>query len=458
MQLKLYCPVTFALLYLAVSAQNQTITAKPTENSQLLEPAAVAIADARKFNFHFQTTYIYQYKPAFYSPYSAAHSLLGMEEKQNSLTATLYAGMKLWKGAEIYINPEIAGGSGLSGAFGLAASTNGETYRVGDPSPTLYLARLFLRQTIALGAESSGVEDGANQISCQLPYKYIQFLLGKYCLGDIFDNNVYSNSPRAQFMNWAIMNNAAWDYASNVRGYNYAFTTILRLSEYILKASVSLMPTVPNGTILNTNLREEYAINGEAGKTYKIGNKPGNIRLLGYYNYAGMGNYKQAITTLDSDGVPDIAATRSAGRHKIGFGINADQQISETVGLFGRIGWDDGKTETWCYTESDRTLSAGISINGKRWKRKDDQIGFALVTDGLSSAHRNYLASGGFGFELGDRKLNYGHETATELYYSLKPASIPIWLSADYQFVMNPGYNKDRGPVNVFSFRLHLEL
>ena len=412
-----------------------------------------------KFNLHFQTTYIYQYKPAFYAAYSGQHSLQSTGEKQNSLTATLFVGIKLWKGGDIYINPEIAGGNGLSGAFGLAASTNGETYRVGNPAPTLYLARGYFKQSFALSATSTALEDATNQIKCQLPTQYIQFFLGKLCLGDLFDNNNYSNAPRNQFMNWAIMNNGAWDYASNVRGYNYVAAAILQLSNnFIYKASVSLLPPVPNGADLNTELTQEYAINAEIDKAYKIDNKAGNVRLLGYYNYGNFGDYKQALTTPDSAGSPDIAATRRASRHKIGFGINADQQINETIGVFARIGWNDGKTETWCYTESDRTISVGVSSNGNKWKRKDDNIGIAIVADGLSMDHKNYLAAGGLGFEIGDGKLNYGYETATELFYSFKPSSCPIWLSADYQFIINPGYNKDRGPVNVFSFRLHLEL
>ena len=358
----------------------------------------------------------------------------------------------------MYINPEIAGGSGLSGAFGLAASTNGETYRVGDPAPTLYLARGYFKQTIAISKDYSAIADGANQVSCQMPEKYIQFLLGKYGLADMFDINVYSNAPRTQFMNWALMNNAAWDYASNVRGYNYAFTTIVQLNSITYKSSLSLLPPVPNGAELNTNLSEEFAVNSEIDKTYKLGKREGNIRLLGYYNYGNFGSYAQALNTKDSLDFPKISATRQAGRHKIGLGISADQQISETIGFFTRVGWNDGKTETWCYTESDRTLSAGLSINGKKWKRPDDNIGFGWVVDGLSGEHRNYLAAGGLGFELGDGKLNYGHETACELYYSLKPVSSSIWLSADYQCVFNPGYNKDRGPVNVFSCRVHMEL
>lgn len=410
------------------------------------------------FSFHFQTTYIYQYKPAFNSPYSAAHSFQANEERQNSLTATLYAGAHLWKWAELYVNMELAGGRGLSGAYGLAASTNGETYRVGDPAPVLYVARGYLKQTIPLSKSYTMIDDMANQVAGVLPDKYLQLVIGKYCLGDFFDNNAYSNSPRTQFMSWAAMNNAAWDYAADVRGYNDALTMILQLNTYTTKLCFSLMPTVPNGSELNMNTSEEGAINAEVDKSYHIGSKAGNIRLLGYYNYGDMGNYKQALRWKDSAGRPDIAATRSGKRHKAGIGINADQDVNEYIGLFERAGWNDGKTETWCYTEADRTLTMGICIKGKAWKRSDDNAGLAVMINGLSKEHRNYLAAGGAGFELGDGRLNYGYETAAELYYSFKPTRSPIWVSADYQYVMNPAYNKDRGPVHVLSCRLHVEL
>ncbi len=416
----------------------------------------------QKYDLHFQATYIYQYKPAFNSPYASTNSLTGKEEKQNSVTATMFLGVRLWKGAEIYINPEIAGGSGLSGAFGLAASTNGETFRVGDPAPTLYLARGYFKQTIALGHDSASragvsIDDQADQLAGKEPVKYVRFLIGKYSLGDVFDVNTYSNSPRTQFMNWALMNNAAWDYAANTRGYTYAFTTILKLEKMTYKANVSMLPKVANGPEINSDLSQEYCFNAEIDRTYKWHDHPGNVRLLGYYNNADMGSYKQAIQDMGV-GVPDVIATRQYGRTKVGLGLNADQQLSTSVGIFGRLGWSDGKNETWCFTEADQTICAGVNINGQKWKRSNDNIGFAVVVNGLSQTHRSYLADGGLGFQLGDGKLNYANETAAELYYSFKPLSTGIWLTGDYQLVLNPGYNSDRGPVNVFSFRVHVEL
>ena len=448
------------LLFLAVlpfHAFSQEDTDTTTIN---VIPPPVPIPSSKRFNLHFQTTYIYQYKPEFDAQYSGKNSLKTAEDKENSITATLYFGAKLWKGAELYINPEVAGGSGLSGAYGLAASTNGETFRIGDPAPALYLARGYFTQTIPLAdkfpEDYTDIQEGANETGGMKPDNYLKFYIGKMSLGDIFDNNAYSNSPRTQFMNWCLMNNGAWDYAANLRGYTDAFATVLQLGAMTYKAALAALPVVANGMELNTNLSREYSINAEVDRSFKLNGKPGNIRLLGYYNNGHMGNYNQALQYVTF--LPDLILSREYGRTKTGFGLSADQQLNNYLGVFLRAGWNDGQNETWCFTEADQSLSAGLAINGSAWKRKDDKLSFAMVINGLSQSHRNYLAAGGLGFQLGDGTLTYANETAAEFYYSLKPFLHGIWLTGDYQFIINPGYNKDRGPVNVFSFRVHVEL
>ena len=410
-----------------------------------------------RFNLHFQTTYIYQYKPSFHSPYEGTSSLVGKEERQNSITATLYVGAKLWKGAEVYLNPEMAGGSGLSGALGMAGSSNGETFRVGNSSPTLYSARYFIKQDFAFGNEREWQDDNANQLGGYVSKNYLNLYFGKFSLGDLFDNNEYSNSPRTQFMNWALMNNGAWDYAANVRGYTYSFSMALKLNSISYKLALAALPKEANGEKLNTNFKDSFAlaINSEIDKVYSLGGKKGNIRLLVYHNNANMGSYEEAIKMV---GLPNIESTRKLGRTKWGWGINFDQELNETTGLFGRCGWNDGKNETWAFTEIDRTISLGVSAKPIGLKRKDDNAGLALVVNGISKDHQKYLAKGGSGFMLGDGALNYNVETISEWFYNLKPsAKIPLWLTADYQFVLNPGYNKDRGPVHIFSIRVHTE-
>ncbi len=420
---------------------------------------ATDTAQKDRFNLHFQATYVYQYKPMFAADYSGPNSLKTEEERVNSVTTTLFLGVRLWKGAELYIDPEIAGGSGLSGAFGMAASTNGETFRVGDPSPTLYLARGYLKQTISLDrGKDTLYADGANQLETSYSDHSLSFYLGKFSLGDLFDNNAYATGPKTSFLNWCLMNNGAWDYAANLRGYTLSFTTALQWDNMTYKVALATMPTVANGPDLNTNLSQEYSINAEVTRAYKLHKKDGHIRLLGYYNNGDMGNYKQALERYWGIFPPSVISTRQYGRDKYGFGLNFDQQLTNTLGIFGRTGWNDGQNETWCFTEADRTISAGLSINGAGWKRKDDNVGVAIVVNGLSKEHKEYLAAGGLGFQLGDGTLNYANETVAECYYSFKPVATGIWLSLDYQFAFNPGYNMDRGPVNVFSFRAHVEL
>jgi high affinity Mn2+ porin len=408
-------------------------------------------------NLHFQTTYVYQYKPAFPSPYEGVNSLTGQKEEQNSITATLYLGLRLWKGAEVYVNPELAGGSGLSGALGMAGSSNGETFRVGNPSPTLYLARAYFLQTILLDkTPGEKVEDDANQLPGHTYKKYIRFYAGKFSLGDLFDNNNFSNSPREQFLNWALMNCGTWDYGANVRGYTFSFSTVLHLDQMSFKAGIAALPVEANGARLNTNFQDsfELGVNAEIDRAVHINNQEGNLRLLAFYNNARMGNYREAVHMPQ----PDVVATRQLYRTKWGLDLNFDQQLSTTAGIFGRFGYGDGRNEAWCFTEIDRTASLGISLNGKKWKRTDDIAGVAVVINCLSPDHRSYLAAGGSGFILGDGKLNYGAESIAELYYNVKPSKIPVWITGDYQFVLNPGYNKDRGPVHIFSLRAHVML
>ncbi len=450
--IRFFCANLIVIAGLPFTTMGQT----PIEGNRKSNPDST---NTHQLNLHFQTTYIYQYQPAFSAKYTGVNSLKNAEDRENSITATLNLGIKLWKGAELYFNPEIAGGSGLSGAFGLSASTNGETFRVGDPSPTLYIARGMIVQTIQIGAKGdSFVAESANETGGMKPRNYLRFYLGKMSLGDLFDVNSYSNNPRTQFMNWCLMYNGAWDYAANLRGYTYAFVTVLQQGSMAYKLALATLPTVANGSDLNTDLGQEYSLNGQVERIFKINNKPGMWRLLGYYNNGDMGNYAKAISNASPYNSPYVISTRKLGRTKFGFGLNVEQQINEYFGLFGRMGWNDGQNETWCFTEADQTISAGVSIKGYKWKRPNDVIGFAIDINGLSANHQHYLAYGGHGFQLGDGTLSYANESAAELYYNYKISTSNIWLSGDYQLVLNPGYNSDRGPVNVFSFRLHVEL
>lgn len=407
-----------------------------------------------KFTIHGQNTIIQQNKLGFSALYTGDNSLLPGNESKTSITSTIYAGAKLWKNASIFVNPEIAGGSGLSSALGIAAATNGETFRIGDPAPKIYLARAFFRQLFPLSNEKQRYnQSDFNQLAGYEPEKYFSFTVGKISISDYFDANSYSHDPRTQFMSWGLMGNGAWDYPANTRGYTPSLVLELVTKTQELRYGFSLVPQVANGNTMDWKVGKSGAQTLEYTRKYGINKRNGAVRFLAFYNMANMGNYNAAINLQPIN--PSIENTRSYSNHKYGFGINAEQEITDDLGVFGRCSWNDGKNETWHFTEIDRSLSFGFQLAGSKWHRKEDKVGLAYVISGLSNEHRKYLKQGGKGFILGDGALNYSPEHLTELYYAAQLTS-SISISGAYQLIINPGYNADRsGPVNVFSIRSH---
>jgi len=408
------------------------------------------------FSIHAQATIINQNKSGFSAKYSGDNSLTTQPEGQTSITSTLYLGARLWNGASAFINPEIAGGSGLSGALGVAASTNGETFRIGDPTPKIYVARLFFTQVIALSNKINYQTSDFNQLAGSLPEKYFSFTLGQVSISDFFDDNKFSHDPRTQFMSWGLMSNGAWDYPANTRGYTPSVVLEYVNQNNELRYGFSLIPTTANGSIMNWNIAKASSQTLEYTHRYTLGERDGAIRLLGFFTTGTMGNYLQAVSLNPT--VPDIHSVEKYGNTKFGFALNAEQDFSKSLGGFLRASWNDGQNETWAFTEIDRSISAGLNLTGDAWKRQNDNLGLAIVVSGLSNAHRDYLNAGGKGFMLGDGNLNYGLEQLAELYYNFQ-LTRNISFSGTYQLIINPGYNIDRkGPVNVFSARLHIKI
>lgn len=410
-----------------------------------------------RFSIHAQTTVIDQFKPSFSSKYSGDNSLSTKKESETSITTTLFAGVRPWKGASLFINPEIAGGSGLSGSLGVAAATNGETFRIGNPAPQIYLARLFYRQVFSLTKENNYQTSDFNQLAQYIPTKYLALTIGKIGVADYFDDNQFSHDPRTQFMSWALMDNGAWDYPANTRGYSPSIVLEYISARHEIRYGMSLVPLTSNGPEMNWDISKANSHTLEYTHRHKIHNKDGAIRLLVFYTTANMGNYRQSIALSPTN--PVIENSRKYGRSKFGFGVNAEQFITRDLGCFFRASWNDGRNETWEFTEIDHGLSGGFSITGRQWKRANDNIGLAYVMSGVSKPHEDYLKDGGKGFMLGDGNLNYSLEHLTELYYSANLYNGHIFLTGAYQLLINPGYNKDRkGPVNVFSVRLHARI
>lgn len=408
-----------------------------------------------RFNFHFQQTIISQYKPAFSAKYTGDNSLLTGIETESSITSTLFGAARLWKGAQVFFNPEISGGAGISKTLGVAGFPNGETFRVGSASPAIYIARLYFTQNFEWGKDKDTIEAGPNQLAGLRSKRYFAISAGKFGMADFFDGNEFSHDPRTQFMNWSLMDNAAWDYPANTRGYALGATAELGQPDWTLRFAFTLSTTEANGSVWDQKIGKANTQTLEFEKRYTLNGQKGTVRVLGFLNNGKMGDYNKSIAL--SPVAPNVDTTHAYGRHKYGFGISADQYLTKDFGVFAKISYNDGHTQTWYFTEIDQSVSFGAQLAGTSWKRKDDVLGLAFVGNGISPQHRNYLAAGGYGFLIGDGKLNYSTEMIAELYYKLNAYQNKFFLSPDYQFIVNPAYNKDRGPVHVFSIRAHVE-
>ena len=409
----------------------------------------------QRTSFHFQQTIITQYKPAFSANYSGLNSLSTQSETQSSITSTFFGAARLWKGAEAFFNPEISGGAGLSKTLGVAGFPNGETFRVGSAEPKIYIARLYFKQTFEWGTEKDTIETDANVLGGLKSKRYFSIAAGKFGMADFFDNNAFSHDPRMQFMNWALMDNGAWDYPANTRGYTIGTYAELGQPDWTLRFALTMVVTQANSSVWDAKIAKANTQTIEFEKRYAIDGQKGTLRILAFRNNGKFGNYDLAIA--QNPKAPNVDSTQTYGRHKYGFGINADQYLTKDFGVFAKASYNDGQTETWFFTEIDRSVTFGGVLKGTQWKRSDDEIGLAFIGNGLSAPHRTYLADGGYGFLIGDGKLNYAPEMIAELYYKINAFQKKFFITPDYQFIVNPAYNKDRGPVNVFSLRAHVE-
>ncbi len=434
---------TFYLLLLSVlflSAKAQTDTLKE-----------------QRFNLHFQQTVITQTHPGFGAKYTGDNSLSPFHETASSLTATLFGSARLWKGAQAFFNPEMSGGAGFSKTLGVAGFPNGETFRVGSAEPKIYVARAYLTQRFSWGNEQDTISDDNNQLYGLQSKRYFSITAGKFGMADFFDTNEFSHDPRTQFMNWSLMSNGAWDYPANTRGYVFGVYFDYHQPSWDLRFALTMVTNTANGSVWDGKIGKANSQTLEYEKRYVLpGGRQGSFRVLGFNNNAKMGNYRLAIAQNPT--APDIVSTRAYGRNKFGFGLNADQYLSKDFGIFAKASYNDGRNETWAFTEIDRSISFGGVLNGASWKRKSDDVGLAFVGNGISAAHRDYLAAGGYGFIIGDGALNYKPELLAELYYKLNAYKDSIYFTPDYQFILNPAYNKDRGPVHVFSIRVHVAI
>ena len=433
------------------------VTASAWAQDQPQAPQQEARPAPERWNLFYQATSIGQYHGTFHSPYSGPFSLQDYPERDVSLTTTLFFGLRLGRNTVLYFDPEIAGGRGFSGVDGLANSSNGELPRVASATPKPYLARLYISHDFGFGNEKESFESDHNQLAGQRPMNRYTISAGRFTVTDFFDNNRYSHDPRTQFIGWGIMYNGAWDYPADVRGYTWGWVHEFHLRDWSFRYASAAMPRVANGLRFDRRLFRNRGDVFEGEYRYAAKKHPGTIRVLHYQNRANMGSYAEAIRQAElSGGTPDVTATRRKGTLKYGFGLNVEQELTKDTGIFGRLGWSDGKTESFAFTAIDRLATGGISITGRRWHRPFDTIATELTVSGISGVHALYLARGGYDFLIGDGRLQYGPEYMSETYYSAKlfPG---FFASFDLQHVSNPAYNQDRGPVWIPSVRLHVE-
>jgi high affinity Mn2+ porin len=404
-----------------------------------------------------QATSIGQYHGAFRSPYEDAFSLQDYPERDVSLTTTLFFGLRLSPNTQLYFDPEIAGGRGFSGVNGLANSSNGELPRVGSAEPKPYLARLYVSHDFGFGSDKESFEGEENQLAGQRPMTRYTITVGRFTLTDFFDNNAYSHDPRTQFIGWAVMYNGAWDYPADVRGYTWGWVHEFHTRSWSFRYASAATPRLANGLRFDRRILEDRGDVVEEERRYASRKHPGVLRVLEYANHADAGSYSAAIQLAKNDGgVPDITSTRRPGTLKYGFGINMEQEITKDFGVFARLGWNDGRTESFAFTAIDRLATGGVSITGRRWHRPNDTLASELTVSGLAAVHAEYLAMGGHDFLIGDGHLNYGPEYVSESYYSARLFS-GFFVTFDLQHVSNPAYNQDRGPLWIPSIRLHWE-
>jgi high affinity Mn2+ porin len=421
----------------------------PTTNPK----SDVTDPESSRWEIHGQSTALAQGYPGFRALYTGPNSLSPNPDLQETWSNSLYLNARLWDGGEVYYNPELLQGFGFNNTTGAAGFPNGEAQKSGFPYPHYNTSRLFLRQTFGFGGEQEELSSGQLQLAGKADVSRLTLQVGKFSVIDVFDGNAYAHDPRKDFMNWSIWASGAFDYAADKLGLGYGATAELNQKQWALRGGYFLMDAESNSNNFDMNIprRGEYVV--ELETRYSLFGQPGKLRTLGFVNSDFSGSYRE---TLNNPALNlDISQTRR-GRIKYGYALNVEQAITDDIGLFGRWSWNDGTNEIMAFTDIDRSLSLGTSIKGTKWGRPDDVVGIAGAINGLSQDHRDFLAAGGLGPLIGDGQLNYRHERVLETYYAYA-LNKALTFTADYQLIVNPAYNADRGPVSIFSGRLHAE-
>ena len=421
-------------------------------------PAIAEDSQPEQWAIHGQTTFVEQAHTAFHSGGIRGPQSLDPAGRGNETwDVTLYLGFRPWKGGEIWLNPEIDQGFGVSNTLGVAGFLSGEAYKIGQRDPYYKMQRGFFRQTFDLGGETESIDPDLNQLGASRTSNRAVVTVGKYSVVDIFDTNKYAHDPRGDFLNWSIIDLGSFDYAADAWGYTYGATVEWYQDWWTIRTGVFDGSLTPNNISLDNRLFSQFQWVTEFEERHTIGNQQGKLKFLAFLTRARLGSYNQATAIALATGTPaNIAATRDY-RSRYGFGLNLEQALTEDIGLFARVGWSSGDTEAYDFTDISQSASIGLSFSGKRWNRPDDTLGAAFALNNLSRQGQNFLNAGGLGVLVGDGSLPHpGLEQIFEVYYSLAAFKY-THVTADYQFVNNPAYNTQRGPVSAFAVRLHAE-
>ena len=405
------------------------------------------------FAVHGQATFVAQGVGGFASPYVGTNSLTPHQVKE-TFDATAFIGVRPWAGAELWVNPEIDQGFGLSNTLGAAGFPSAEAYKVGKASPYLKLQRMFFRQTIGLGGERQAVDTAQNQLAGGQDANRIVLTIGKFSVGDVFDTNAYAHDPRGDFLNWSVVDAGTFDYAANAWGYSYGVSGEWYTGAWTLRLGGFDLSKIPNGEALETGFAQ-YQIDAEIEHRHTVAGRAGAVRVTVFRNRGQFSAFDDAVAYALATGNPVDPVPTRRRLTRLGVHVNAEQALTDTLGLFARIGYADGSIEPYDFTDIDRTAQLGGALAGTGWGRANDKIGLALVVNGISPAHERYLAAGGIGVLVGDGRLpDAGAEQIAELYYDVA-ALKDVNVTVDAQHIANPGYNRDRGPANVLAVRVH---
>jgi high affinity Mn2+ porin len=405
---------------------------------------------------HGQSTLEDQYHPAFASGIRGTNSLDPGSGGRETFDATLYAGVRPWSGGELWVNPEIDQGFGLSNTLGVAAFPSAEAYKVGEAAPYVRVPRLFFRQTFDLGGEKLNVAPDLNVLGDRQTQDRVVLTVGKFGVPDVFDTNAYAHDPRQDFSNWALVDTGVFDYAADAWGFTYGAAAEWYQDWWTLRGGVFALSRVPNSKALDTSGGQiQYVAEAEARHTFW--GQAGKLKLTGFDTRGRMGDYSDAIVLAEATGTAANTALVRQYRNRAGVALSLEQAITTSLGVFVRTGVAEGGREAYEFTDIDRTFAAGLSLQGKPWGRPDDTVGLATVIDGISHRHKEYLEDGGLGILVGDGALPLsGPEQVVETYYNYAVFSF-AHVTADYQFVNNPGYDRVRGPVSILGLRLHVQ-